>query len=302
LLPIRFTDRIPIGRKPLLVSPLCIGIVEYPEFVLEAYDLGINFFFVTTDMHWPLYENLRKGLEMLFARGVAREDVVVAGVAYVAQPEFTFVPFKEVADNIKGLVGVDIFVSGGSYEKDLDPGGRIALYKRRAESPDEQARLASIRATASGASFHSRSAALTAINNDLVDIAFVRHNADHCLGHRSLFPCINDTHRTKVFNFASCRGCVPAGWLKGQGYDDVWDPEVEDHYRMVLSEPHVDGILCAPRGIKQLLAIQEALAKGPMSTEDMEHMMAIAYHYFHGNDGSNSDGGETVAEAEENGQ
>src|SRR5438105_15757078 len=32
-----------------------------PDTVLRAFDRGMNFFFVTADMHWPYYEGMRQG-------------------------------------------------------------------------------------------------------------------------------------------------------------------------------------------------------------------------------------------------
>ena len=57
----RFTDRLSIGK--LKVSPFCLGMVDDWQAIPAAYEMGINFFFVTTDMHWPLYEASRKGLK-----------------------------------------------------------------------------------------------------------------------------------------------------------------------------------------------------------------------------------------------
>src|SRR5205823_1724956 len=65
----RPTDRLPLGMTGLSVSPFCLGIVESPETIPAAFDAGINLFFLTADLHWPLYEGLRRGLEQLFARG-----------------------------------------------------------------------------------------------------------------------------------------------------------------------------------------------------------------------------------------
>src|SRR6059058_6236261 len=73
--------RIPLGKTSLEVSPFCVGIVGDPKTVPAAFDAGINFFFVTADMHWPLYEPTRRGLADLLARGPGTRDrVVVAGV------------------------------------------------------------------------------------------------------------------------------------------------------------------------------------------------------------------------------
>src|SRR4051812_39900076 len=62
-------DRLPLGDCGLKVSPFCLGMVGEPATVPAAFDAGVNFFFVTADMHWPLYEMTRRGLADLLARG-----------------------------------------------------------------------------------------------------------------------------------------------------------------------------------------------------------------------------------------
>ena len=61
----RFTDRLPLGDQGLAVSPFCLGMVREAVTVCAAFDAGINFFFLSTDLHWPLYENARRGLRQL---------------------------------------------------------------------------------------------------------------------------------------------------------------------------------------------------------------------------------------------
>ena len=109
-----------LGRAGLRVSPFCLGRVETPDTVLAAFDAGINFFFVSADMHWPRYEALRQGMARLFRRrrGI-RDDIVVAAVAYATQPEFSWFPFEEVVEAVPGLKRVDVTVAGGAYGYEL---------------------------------------------------------------------------------------------------------------------------------------------------------------------------------------
>ena len=107
--------RLALGETGLLVSPVCLGMVAEPEIVSAAYRAGINFFFLSADMHWPLYEPLRQGLRALFrASPRARKRVVVAVVSYVTQPEFCSMPFEEVLEAVPELGHVDVAVIGGS--------------------------------------------------------------------------------------------------------------------------------------------------------------------------------------------
>src|SRR4029434_7055409 len=75
----RLTDRLAIGETGLQVSPFCLGMVRSEDTASAAFDAGINFFFLSSDLHWPFYEKARRGLEKLLARGPRiREQVVVA--------------------------------------------------------------------------------------------------------------------------------------------------------------------------------------------------------------------------------
>src|SRR5262249_12510537 len=111
----QLTARLPLGAG-LRVSPFCLGMTDDPNVIPAAFDAGINFFFVTADMHWPIYEATRRGLQMLFARGGGvRDDVVVGAVSYVTQPVFCHAPFAEVIDAIPGLGHLDLTIIGGAY-------------------------------------------------------------------------------------------------------------------------------------------------------------------------------------------
>src|SRR5262245_54155501 len=52
----QFRDRLVLGEQGLRVSPYCLGMIRDPETVGAAFEAGINFFFVSADMHWPLYQ------------------------------------------------------------------------------------------------------------------------------------------------------------------------------------------------------------------------------------------------------
>src|SRR5678815_3815985 len=100
----RFGDRVPVGASGLRVSPVCLGVTKSWRVVPEAFDAGINFFFVRTDLHWPVYQPLRKGLQELLSRGGGvRDEIVVAAASYVATPEFAALPFLELIASVRGL-------------------------------------------------------------------------------------------------------------------------------------------------------------------------------------------------------
>src|SRR5262245_34055395 len=93
----KLTDRLALGRKGLRVSPICLGLAYDAATVSAAFDAGVNFFFLTADMHWPLYEHTRRGVADLLSRGGGiRDQIVVAGACYPTQPEFCTMPFQEL--------------------------------------------------------------------------------------------------------------------------------------------------------------------------------------------------------------
>jgi hypothetical protein len=61
----QFTDRLVLGTQGRRVSPFCLGWVHSPDTITAAFDAGINFFFITTDLHWPGYEATRSGVRQL---------------------------------------------------------------------------------------------------------------------------------------------------------------------------------------------------------------------------------------------
>jgi hypothetical protein len=148
--------------------------VRSPATVAAAYDAGINFFFVSADMHWPLYEGLRRGLDALLAtRPSARDDLDVAVVSYTTEPEFCYAPFLEVIDAMPRLARIDVAAMSGVYASDFT--ARLDIYRSH-----QRSRHAGISAV--GATFHDRQAARAAMLLDAVDIALLRYNPAHPRG------------------------------------------------------------------------------------------------------------------------
>jgi hypothetical protein len=261
----RPTDRLTLNGA-LQVSPICLGIVSDPRAVSHAFDMGINFFFLTADMHWPVYEKTRRGLEDLFARSPSvRDRVVVAVTAYVTQPEFCHVPFREVLDAVPGLGHIDVTVAGGSYRSDF--AARREQFKLHGP----------LGARAFGVSFHDRRMAAQALRERLVDLAFVRYNTLHRGAEKDLFPHAPRRRRTLVYNFTSTHG-----FLRPERYEELgltadhWQPSVTDHYRFALAHKEIDGLLCAPKTTAELDALGRALEAGPLTEEETIYLADLA--------------------------
>lgn len=263
----RLSDRLSLGPSGLKVSPACLGISR-PEAVVEAFDAGINFFFLTADMHWPLYEGLRKGLEMLFERrGGVRDDTVVGVVSYLSRPDQLSKPFSEVIDAVSGLDRIDVCVAGWVVTED-DP-GRSARIRSHREAGKFGCR-------AVGASYHHRSLVAPAVERGDVDVAFIRYNAEHPGARDDIFPHLGE-RTALVYGFKSMQSWVsPAELQTLSGLPEgTWIPDMSDAYRFALSAPEMDGVLCALHTGGHVRDLAEALGKGPLEPEEEEHMIDL---------------------------
>jgi predicted aldo/keto reductase-like oxidoreductase len=244
--------------------------VGVPETIGAAFDAGINFFFLTADMHWPWYEASRRGLRQLLARGHGvRDQIVVAAVCYPTQPDFCYGPFEEVLDAVPGLDRLDLLIAGGVYAGEF--AGRLPVYQRHR-------RTRFLGARAIGATFHDRQEAWKAVTEDLVDVAFVRYNPGHAGARRDLFPHLPQTTPTLLFGFKSTFGYVPPGQMAELGLpgDVYWHPHITDHYRFALSRPELDGLLIGPATPTEVATLAAALENGPLDEEEQAYLMDVA--------------------------
>ena len=264
----RFTDRLALGSQGLKVSPFCLGQVRTPATVTAAFDAGINFFFLTADMHWPLYEPLRLGLKDLLRRPGVRDQIVIAVVCYPTQPEFCSMPFAEVLDEVPELKTVDVAIAGGAYA--LEFAARLPIYQRHLQSGFAGAKSI-------GATFHDRKAAVPAVNANQVDIAYIRYNPGHPGAREDVFPHLAPS-KTLLFNFKSTLGFVSPSQLEALGLseDEYWHPEVTDYYRFALTAPELDGLLISMSTPDEVEALSDALERGPLESDEENCMMDLA--------------------------
>jgi len=263
-----FEDRLPLGNTGLRVSPFCLGSVADPDAVLAAYDAGINFFFVTADLHWPYYEELRQGLLRLLARGGdIRDRIVVAGATYTMPAYFIEAALHEALRALPGLDHFDVHIVGGSYSADFLPRLHGSRWLR-----DE---LKMIRGC--GSTFHDRRVAMDAYNGELLDIGFIRYSPFHPGARTELFPKLRDDSRVLLYNFKSVLSLFDdAVWQRVGLGDRYWRPRPTDFYRFALSSPCVDGILGSLRTIAEVNALQAALTEGPLDDEEQEYLIDLS--------------------------
>jgi hypothetical protein len=157
--------------------------------VIEGYERGVNFFFVTADLHWPLYEGVRQGLRQLLEGNKSRRDeIVVAVVSYLDNPLFGSLQFHEVINQIPGLERVDVLVAGAI------PGQESFQSRLTSLAGARQSRHNGARAI--GASFHQRTLAAWNDAYNLLDVSFIRYNAAHPGARADLFPYLNPVRTT----------------------------------------------------------------------------------------------------------
>ena len=265
----KLTDRLALGRSPLRISPVCLGLVRDEDAACDAFDAGINFFFISADMHWPLYETARRSLKKLLSRrkGI-RDEIVVAVASYCTQPEFCTLPFSEVLEAMPRLGRIDLAIAGGAYSSEIL--GRLPVYREHREKS-----FVGIRAI--GASFHDRAAALQAIDHELFDIAFIRYNVAHPGAREDLFPAQRRDSSTPVFNFTSTWGYVSPERATELGLSAKhWRPQMTDHYRFALSRPQVHGLLCALKDRRQIVALEKALEAGPLEESEENYLINLS--------------------------
>ena len=221
-------------------------------------------------MHWPLYENTRRGLADLLARGRGvRDEVVVAGVCYPTQPEFCTAPFEELVAAVPGLKRLDVLLAGGAYGWEFDR--RLPVYA-------EHRRTGFLGNRAVGATFHDRKAARAAVQERQVDVAYIRYNPGHAGARRDVFPHLPERPRPLLFGFKSTFGYAPPARMTELGLPapDYWHPAITDHYRFALTPPEMDGLLIALRAPGEVAALAAALEQGPLTEEEEAYLMDVA--------------------------
>ena len=265
----RMTDRLRLSQTGLLVSPFCLGMVSSDETACDAFDAGINFFFLSADLHWPAYEVARRGLEKLIARGPGiRDQIVVAIASYVTQPEFCEIALLEGLQAVSNLNSIDVAVIGGAHSTEFQT--RLEVYS---EIQDQ----GSLGIRALGTSFHDRASARWAISHRLLPLAFVRYNPSHPGARLDLFPDLEQDGPTLVYNFKSTLGFVtPERYAELGLNDDYWQPSITDYYRFALTRPEIDGLLCSPETPLEVKALANALEEGPLDEEEQEYLIGLA--------------------------
>ena len=236
-----------------MVSPLCLGMIALPETVLAAAQHGVNFFFVSADLHWPRYEAMRVAVRELVRAGVRpRESIVVAVATYVPHPDMVAAALAEAVEALGPEIGhIDVAVAGAATAADFAP--RLEVLRRlRARGAFGIGAIAM--------SFHDDVATARGLATADLDLALVRCNARRP-GAQSLLAGGTGTQRRFVFKAAASVSAAQraAALAEGREVGELY----RDAYQFALSTPGVHGVLAAPETPGELAEIA-SLAGRPL--------------------------------------
>ena len=166
-----------------------------------------------------------------------------------------------------GLERLDLTIVGGVSGEQPVRFDTFATHQSRKRIPGVRAM---------GATFHDRAAAVSAIGRGRTDIAFIRYNTEHRGAEHDVFPALDPARPSLLFNFKSTVGFVPHRRFPELGFEsDVWRPAVTDHYRFVLTQPQMDGVLFAPGNAAEVASLDAALEKGPLGGDELSYMKRL---------------------------
>jgi aryl-alcohol dehydrogenase-like predicted oxidoreductase len=220
--------------------------------VRAAFDRGLNYVF------WnPYARGLTRALRSLSA--AERERLVIATGPTLG---FTAGALRRRCERALKLLRTDY----------LDVLQLFWLGKTSAETEGTFGELVRLKqegkVRAIGISIHDRPRAGRLAEDSPLDLFMIRYNAAHPGAEREIFPHLEKRRPAVVaYTATSWRRLLqrPRGWT-----GEV--PTAGDCYRFCLSSPHVDVTLCGPKDVAQLDENLAALAKGPMSSAELDWM------------------------------
>jgi aryl-alcohol dehydrogenase-like predicted oxidoreductase len=150
----------------------------------------------------------------------------------------------------------------------------LGVLKERELTPRVLEQLARLRADprvrAVSISCHDRKLAGRLAAEGVLDCLMIRYNAAHRGAEQDIFPHLA-AHDPGVVSYTATRWTAllrrARGWAK-----DAPVPTAGQCYRFVLSNPHVDVCLTAPRSERELLENLAAVRQGPLTEDEMTFM------------------------------
>jgi len=253
-----------LPRTDLVVGRIGLGssFGAGPDALALAYDHGINYFY------WGSIRRpgFARGIRELARRG--REKIAVAIQSYARWP----------------AAWMRLAVETGLRRLHLDHADVLLLgwYNRRppqaildaAQALRERGRVRYLMMSG-----HERTFFPVMAREGIFDLFMVRYNAAHRGAEREVFPALPaPPERPGICAYTATRwGSLldPARTPPGERV-----PSAADCYRFCLSHPGVDLALCGPADAAQVRTACEALAKGPLSEDELAWMRRIGDHVY----------------------
>ena len=246
-----------LGNTGLQVHRLGLSATYRPgkEAIYRAAEAGMNFFF-----SYGFDGQMVAVLRDLF--GVKRERYLLAtgGYNYIwGHSNIRRTLERRLRQFRTEYIDVFLFL-GVTREKEFPPEVREEMYRLKAENKVRHV----------GISTHDRKlAGRLAASGDL-DLFMIRYNAAHRGAEADIFPHLVH-HNPGLVSYTATR------WTRLLRRPKTWPaerpiPDAAMAYRFVLTNPHVDVCLTAPRNIRELDENLSSLEEGPLDQDQMEFM------------------------------
>ena len=130
-----------------------------------------------------------------------------------------------------------------------------------------------------GMSGHHRELFSKVAETGMFDLFHVRYNAAHRGAEKEIFPYFREKSSPGIITYTATRWGALMNPKKIPSNESP--PSATDCYRFVLTNSDVDVCLCGPRNMDQMSTALQSLTKGPLSSDEMQHMKNIGDH-IHG--------------------
>ncbi len=247
-----------LGKLPNRLFRLGLSASYRPgrETVFRAADLGVNLFFL-----FGFDGQMISALRDLLPRERERYVVATGAYNYVwGRQNFRRTLEKRLRQLRTDYLDLFLFL-GVMQPEQFAPRDLEALQALREDS----------RVRAVGCSIHHRRYAGQLAAAGAVDVLMVRYNAAHRGAEEEIFPFL-EPHRPGILSYTATRWTAllrpPKGWTGPV-------PDAGLLYRFVLSNPHVDVCLTAPRSTRELEENVRALERGPLDAEEISRLRAF---------------------------
>jgi hypothetical protein len=246
------------------VSKIGLGIVGSPDVVRRAFEQGVNLFFISVDLHWPLYEAARRGIVSLLASGVPRSDVVIAGITYITHPRLCSAGYDELLRAMPDLGHIDVGVMGILGADAF--AGQLDTFMRLRDGVNPAFR-------AIGAFAHDEIAARLALLSGMLDLVAISHRPDSRAVLAALTPTLATPGVRRLWNIAPDNYRITRARMNALGVDPLDPlPSLRDYVSYGLDPASFDGGVLH---LSDMQALDEAIfgaSRAPLGNDEIQYM------------------------------